>query len=160
MVRQPRIPCYKLAAKFQRNDILARFLRAAAAGSISRWNRKGRCARETLSSFSLGNPRHHDRGDEPALCREKYNQDLLRKAIATQALPEDWREYSGSICGPATSGSCVRRSVSDGAASRAFAQEVGTLTSIAVQFGQSMILDALHRIANHRQSLSRGGARR
>ncbi len=25
--------------------------------------------------------------------REKNNQDLLRKAIATAALPEDWREY-------------------------------------------------------------------
>ena len=25
--------------------------------------------------------------------REKYNQDLLRKAVHTEALPEDWREY-------------------------------------------------------------------
>jgi MOSC domain-containing protein YiiM len=25
--------------------------------------------------------------------REKYNHDLLQKAIATAALPEDWREY-------------------------------------------------------------------
>jgi MOSC domain-containing protein YiiM len=25
--------------------------------------------------------------------REKYNQDLLRKAIHTVALPEDWRKY-------------------------------------------------------------------
>jgi hypothetical protein len=25
--------------------------------------------------------------------REKYNRDLLRKAIATSALPEDWRDY-------------------------------------------------------------------
>ncbi len=25
--------------------------------------------------------------------REKYNRDLLQKAIATAALPEDWREY-------------------------------------------------------------------
>ena len=27
------------------------------------------------------------------LVREKYNQDLLRKAIETAALPDDWREY-------------------------------------------------------------------
>jgi hypothetical protein len=25
--------------------------------------------------------------------REKYNHDLLQKAIATAALPETWREY-------------------------------------------------------------------
>jgi hypothetical protein len=25
--------------------------------------------------------------------REKYNRDLLQKAIATAALPEAWREY-------------------------------------------------------------------
>ena len=25
--------------------------------------------------------------------RDKYNQDLLHKAIRTAALPEDWREY-------------------------------------------------------------------
>ena len=32
MVRQPRIPCYKLAAKFHRNDILARFLLSGRSG--------------------------------------------------------------------------------------------------------------------------------
>ena len=35
------LPCYKLAAKFQRNDISSASCAAAAAGSISRWNRKG-----------------------------------------------------------------------------------------------------------------------
>jgi MOSC domain-containing protein YiiM len=25
--------------------------------------------------------------------REKYNQELLRKAVHTAALPDDWREY-------------------------------------------------------------------
>src|SRR5579864_4715935 len=32
MVRQPRLPCYKLAAKFQRDDILERFLRSGRSG--------------------------------------------------------------------------------------------------------------------------------
>ena len=32
VVRQPRIPCYKLALKFQRDDILARFLRSGRSG--------------------------------------------------------------------------------------------------------------------------------
>jgi hypothetical protein len=25
--------------------------------------------------------------------REKYNQDLIRKAVGTEALPENWRDY-------------------------------------------------------------------
>src|SRR5215471_3611574 len=32
MVRQPRVPCYKLAAKFERDDILERFLRSGRSG--------------------------------------------------------------------------------------------------------------------------------
>ena len=32
VVRQPRIPCYKLAVKFRRKDILARFLRSGRSG--------------------------------------------------------------------------------------------------------------------------------
>src|SRR5580658_7971161 len=32
MVRQPRMPCYKLAAKFQRDDILERFLLSGRSG--------------------------------------------------------------------------------------------------------------------------------
>ena len=32
VVRQPRIPCQKLAVKFQRRDILARFLRSGRSG--------------------------------------------------------------------------------------------------------------------------------
>ncbi len=37
---------------------------------------------------------------------EKYNRDLLDKAIATPALPEDWRDYLRKrLQGPATVGS-------------------------------------------------------
>ena len=32
MVRQPRMPCYKLAAKFQRDDMIERFLRSGRSG--------------------------------------------------------------------------------------------------------------------------------
>ena len=32
MVRQPRVPCYKLAAKFQRDDIIERFLLSGRSG--------------------------------------------------------------------------------------------------------------------------------
>ena len=32
MVRQPRMPCYKLAAKFQRDDMIERFLHSGRSG--------------------------------------------------------------------------------------------------------------------------------
>src|SRR6202040_4302110 len=32
LVRQPRMPCYKLAAKFQREDMIERFLRSGRSG--------------------------------------------------------------------------------------------------------------------------------
>ncbi len=47
MVRQPRMPCYKLAAKFQRDDMFERFLAADAAGFIFQWSRKGKSGWET-----------------------------------------------------------------------------------------------------------------
>ncbi len=94
MVRQPRTPCYKLNAKFQRDDILERFLHSGRSGFY----------------FSVEKEGLVDEGDDFLLLkrnaegitisemnrlyvREKYNQDLLHKAINTAALPEDWREY-------------------------------------------------------------------
>ena len=44
MVTQPRVPCYKLAAKFGREDIVKRFLASGRSGllSESRARRRGR----------------------------------------------------------------------------------------------------------------------
>ena len=94
MVRQPRIPCYKLAAKFQRNDILARFLRSGRSGFYFSVEQEGTVEVgneiEFLSHEADGitiSEMNHLFADDP------YNGDLLEKAIATPALPEDWRDY-------------------------------------------------------------------
>ncbi len=94
MVRQPRIPCYKLAAKFQRDDILERFLLNGRSGFYFSVEQEGLV--EVGNAFEL-----LDRNADGItisemnrlFVREKYNQDLLRKGIQTAALPEDWREY-------------------------------------------------------------------
>lgn len=94
MVRQPRIPCYKLAAKFQRDDILERFLLSGRSGFYFSVEKEGSAANG--DTFELLNR------DQDAITisemnrlfvREKYNQDLLHKAVQTAALPESWREY-------------------------------------------------------------------
>jgi MOSC domain-containing protein YiiM len=94
MVRQPRMPCYKLAAKFQRDDMIEKFLRSGRSGFYFSVEAEGEIG--VADSFELIS-RNAD-GITIAemnrlFVREKYNRDLLQKAIATAALPEDWREY-------------------------------------------------------------------
>jgi len=94
MVRQPRTPCYKLAAKFQRDDILERFLRSGRSGFYFSVEQEG--------TVQAGDSFEFVSRDEPAVTIEemnqlfvedKYNRVLLEKAIASPSLPEDWREY-------------------------------------------------------------------
>ena len=94
MVRQPRIPCYKLAAKFHRNDILARFLRSARSGFYFSVEREGTVSAGNTFEFLSREPQAITIAEMNRLfVEEKYNRDLLDKAIATPALPEDWRDY-------------------------------------------------------------------
>jgi MOSC domain-containing protein YiiM len=94
MVRQPRMPCYKLAAKFQSDDMIERFLLSGRSGFYFSVEKEGEVANgdsiELLSRESSGiTIAEMNR----LFVREKYNQDLLKKAVATSALPEDWRQY-------------------------------------------------------------------
>lgn len=94
MVRQPRMPCYKLAAKFQRDDILDRFLLSGRSGFYFSVEQEGEVGKGDSLELIF---REHE-GITIAemnrlFVREKYNRDLLQKAIATAALPETWREY-------------------------------------------------------------------
>ena len=94
VIRQPRVPCYKLAAKFQRDDILKRFLESGHSGFYFSVEQEGQLANGDF--FKL-----LSRDDEAITIAEtnrlfvadKYDHDLLLKAIKTAALPEDWREY-------------------------------------------------------------------
>lgn len=94
IVRQPRIPCYKLAAKFRRKDILARFLRAGRSGFYFSVLREGTVTAGDSFEFQGREPQAITIAEMNHLfVEEKYNHDLLEKAIATPALPEDWRDY-------------------------------------------------------------------
>jgi MOSC domain-containing protein YiiM len=94
MVRQPRTPCYKLAAKFQRDDMLERFLLSGRSGFYFSVEQEGSVAADDAFQLLRRNQDGITISEMNRLfVREKYNQDLLRKAIHTAALPEDWREY-------------------------------------------------------------------
>jgi MOSC domain-containing protein YiiM len=94
MVRQPRTPCYKLAAKFQRDDILERFLLSGRSGFYFSVEQEGSVAEGDAFELLKRNQDGITIAEMNRLyVREKYNQDLLRKAVRTAALPENWREH-------------------------------------------------------------------
>ena len=94
VVRQPRMPCYKLAAKFQRDDIIRLFLKNGRSGFYFSVEQEG--VVQAGDSFEILS-RQSDAISIAEMNRlfvaEKYNRPLLEKAIATPALPEDWRDY-------------------------------------------------------------------
>jgi len=104
VVRQPRIPCYKLAVKFQRNDILQRFLVSRRSGFYFSVEQEGTVQAGDSFEFLSRAPRDLTIAEMNRLfVDDKYNQDLLNKAMTSPALPEDWREYFRKRqAGPAT----------------------------------------------------------
>jgi MOSC domain-containing protein YiiM len=94
MVRQPRMPCYKLAAKFQRDDMIERFLHSGRSGLYFSVEQEGEAGEgDSLELISQDRKGISIAEMNRLFLREKYNRNLLQKAIATAALPEDWREY-------------------------------------------------------------------
>lgn len=94
MVRQPRNPCYKLAAKFRRHDILERFLLSGRSGVYFSVEQEGTVEAGDAFEFLTREADAITISEMNRLyVRDKYNQDLLHKAVRTAALPEDWREY-------------------------------------------------------------------
>ena len=94
MVRQPRMPCYKLAAKFQRDDMIEHFLHSGRSGFYFSVEEEGEVGEG--DSFELIS-RNQDgitiAEMNQLFARDRYNRELLQKAIATGELPESWRDY-------------------------------------------------------------------
>ena len=94
MVTQPRMPCYKLGIRFGRTDIIKRFLASERSGfylSVLQEGAVGTGDEFELIRKNLSGVRVVD--VTRLYSSEKHNVDLLRRAIATEALPSNWREY-------------------------------------------------------------------
>lgn len=94
MVTQPRLPCYKLGIRFGRSDIIKRFLASERTGfyvSVLQEGEVGTGDEIKLMSRDDNGVRVVDIAR--LYSRDKHNADLLRRAIAVQALPKSWREY-------------------------------------------------------------------
>ena len=94
MVTQPRMPCYKLGIRFGRADIIKRFLVSERTGFYFSVLKEG----EVGAGDQIELLEKNDSGvrvvDVTRLySSDRENVDLLRRAIATEALPENWKEY-------------------------------------------------------------------
>ena len=94
MVTQPRMPCYKLGIRFGRADIIKRFLVSERSGFYFSVLKEG----EVGAGDQIELLEKNDSGvrvvDVTRLYgSDKENVELLRHAIATEALPDSWRDY-------------------------------------------------------------------
>jgi MOSC domain-containing protein YiiM len=94
IVTQPRMPCFKLGIRFNRPDIVKRFLRSGRTGFYFAVLREG--------EIGAGDPLDLVAEDESRItvadvvglyAADAANQDLLRRASELPSLPESWREY-------------------------------------------------------------------
>ena len=96
MVTEPRLPCYKLAAKFGRDDIIKRFLHSGRTGFYFAVMQEGEVG--TGDGIELVSRDEHSVtvADITRLyVREKDDVGTLRRAVQVTALPESWRVYFG-----------------------------------------------------------------
>ncbi|MGO9243916.1 MAG: MOSC domain-containing protein, partial [Verrucomicrobiia bacterium] len=93
MVTTPRQPCYKLAAKFQRDDITERFLRSGRSGFYFSVVEEGEVGAGDEFEF-LGH-------EEPTLTVAEVNRlytakspdrEMLQRSLEIKSLPEGWRD--------------------------------------------------------------------
>lgn len=94
MVTQPRMPCYKLGIRFGRTDIIKKFLVSERTGFYLSVLHEG--------EVGVGDEIVPEEKNESGVrvvdvtrlySSERANTELMRKAIATEALTLSWREY-------------------------------------------------------------------
>ena len=94
MATEPRLPCYKLGIKFERNDIIKRFLQSRRTGFYFAVVREGEV--KTGDEIELVS-RDQNRITIADITRlyafEKENSEGLRRVVKLSALSESWREY-------------------------------------------------------------------
>jgi MOSC domain-containing protein YiiM len=94
MVTQPRMPCFKLGIRFNRSDMVKRFLQSGRTGFYFSVVKEGEIA--TGNSIEALERDEHNIpvADVVNLYRgETANQDLLRRVSELPSLPNSWKEY-------------------------------------------------------------------
>jgi len=94
VVTQPRVPCYKLAIRFGRPDVVKRFLKSRRSGFYFAIVREGNVgAGDTIERLSRGESRLTVTNVVSLYATDSKDRTLLAKASADPSLPAAWREY-------------------------------------------------------------------
>jgi MOSC domain-containing protein YiiM len=93
MVTQPRMPCYKLGAKFGRDDIVGRFLRSGRSGFYLSVLKEGKVsAGDSIEYAGREGPNLTVQDVNRLYIRDTNDPELLQRAINCTILPASWRE--------------------------------------------------------------------
>jgi MOSC domain-containing protein YiiM len=93
-VTEPRMPCYKLGIRFNRTDIIKRFLVSERTGFYLAVLKEGEVGVGDEFQLIMRNEPSVTVNDVTRLySRDRGNVELLRRAVAVEALPESWRTY-------------------------------------------------------------------
>jgi MOSC domain-containing protein YiiM len=94
MVTQPRMPCYKLGIRFNRRDMVKRFLASKRSGFYLAVIREGEVENGDAIEFTEKQETGVTITDIVNLYSiDSENQELLRRATEVPALPQSWKDY-------------------------------------------------------------------
>lgn len=94
MVTQPRMPCFKLGIRFNRRDMVKRFLESKRTGFYLSVIREGEVEKGDAIEFTEKQKTGVTITDIVNLYTiDSENQELLRRATELAALPQSWKDY-------------------------------------------------------------------
>lgn len=94
MVTQPRVPCYKLTIRFDRDDMIKRFIASNTSGFYFSVLEEGHLTAGDKIELAHRDPAAVSVTDINHLFYGKpHTSELLRRAVDLEALPENWRDH-------------------------------------------------------------------
>jgi MOSC domain-containing protein YiiM len=94
MVTQPRLPCFKLGIRFNRRDMVKRFLASKRTGLYLAVIREGDVENGDAIEYTEKQETGVTITDIVNLYSvDSQNQELLRRATEVSALPQSWKDY-------------------------------------------------------------------
>jgi MOSC domain-containing protein YiiM len=92
-VTQPRLPCLKLGIRFDRPDMVKRFLASGRTGFYLRVSREGEVTSGDAITITASADSMTITDFVVLYAADNADQILLRRASELPALPEDWRNH-------------------------------------------------------------------
>jgi MOSC domain-containing protein YiiM len=92
MVTQPRMPCYKLALRFERDDMIKRFLTSQRSGFYFSVIEEGEAQAGSKIEIVSRDPHRVAVVDIVRLyTRQAHDPELLHRVMNVSALPQNWK---------------------------------------------------------------------